>query len=256
MLSPLAIYIAALVAALYVLGPIAVRWTFRFAARCRPSEVPLSELPAKVAALFEQRIPEIRELGFQLIGCYDCGTLASDTHSYMAYFCNRRTNDFANVSATVTPKQTASYMEFSTHFKNGLVIETNTNHVLPLTPASSDVRVFRFPEIQDARTLLHTHHQFVDKYALGLWAHGEARGVEIQRLVRVIENYGPRHARIGYMTLAKDGHSYQLTWKGAFLMTWRGLWPVSLFRRILHRHAMQSELRSLAAGGVTALQKA
>ena len=256
MLSPIAMYIAALAGGLYLLGPLAVRWTFRFEARCRPSKKHLQELPAKVAVLFEQRIPEIRELGFEFIGCYDCGALSNETHSYVAYFCNRRTNDFANVSAIVTPKQTAGYLEFSTYFKNGLCIETNTNCVLPLTPPNPHVHVFRLPEIQDARTLLHTHHQFVDKYAPGLGAQGEPRGEEIHRLVRVVENYGPRHARIGYMRLAEDGHCYQLTWKGACLMTWRGLWPLSLFRRIIHRHAMQSELRSLAASGVAALQKA
>jgi hypothetical protein len=256
MLSPILMYIAALVGGLYLLGPLAVRWTFRFTARCRPSEIPLQKLPANVAALFEQRIPEIRELGFEFIGCYDCGALTNETHSYVAYFCNRRTNDFANVSAIVTPKQTDGYLEFSTQFKNGLWIETNTNRMLPLTPLNPDVYVFRFPEIQDARTLLHTHHQFVDKYAPGLWAQGEPRGEEIHRLVGVVENYGPRHVRIGYMRLASDGHSYQLTWKGAFLMTWRGLWPVSLFRRIMHRNAMRSELRSLAASHIAALQKA
>ena len=252
----MAIYVAALVAGPYLLCPLAVRWTFRFAARCRPSQLPLRQLPGTVATLFAQRIPEIRELGFELIGTYDCGALANETHSYISYFCNRRTNDFANVSAVVTPKRTASYLEFSTQFKNGQWIETNTNHVLPLTPSSPDIRVFRFPEIQDARTLLHTHHQFVDKYAPGLWAQGEPRGQEIQRLVRVVENYGRRHERIGYMRLAEDGQSYQLTWKGAFLMTWRGLWPVSRLRRLIHRHAMHSELRSLSATGVTALQKA
>jgi len=249
-------YIAALAGSLHLLGPLVVRWTFRFAARCRPSEVPLRELPGTIATRFAQRVLEIRELGFELIGTYDCGALTNETRSYVAYFCNRRTNDFANVSAIITPKQTASYLEFSTQFKNGLWIETNTNRVLPLTPPNPDVRVFRFPEIQDARTLLHTHHQFVDKYAPGLWAQGEPRGEEIHRLVRVVENYGPRHARIGYMRLAEDGQNYRLTWKGAFLMTWRGLWPVSLCRRIIHRNAMQSELRSLAGSGVAALQKA
>jgi hypothetical protein len=164
-------------------------------------------------------------------------------------------NDFANVSATTTPKQTASYLEFSTRFKHALAIETNTNAVLPLTPASPDVKVFRFPEIRTHGRCC-TPNQLVDKYASGLCPQGEPRGAEIQRLVRVVEHYGPRHARIGYMRFAPDRHSYAPTSKGAFLITWRGLWPVSLFRRGLHRHAMHSELRSLSSTGVAALEKA
>jgi hypothetical protein len=72
----------------------------------------------------------------------------------------------------------------------------------------------------------------------------------------MLENYGPRHARIGYMALAEDGQSYRLIWKGAFLMTWRGLWPTALLRRVLQRHAMQLELDLLEGRGVTARQKA
>jgi hypothetical protein len=240
----------------YVLGPLAVHWTYRFAARCRPSEISLGALPEAIAVLYAKRIPGIQELGFELAGCFDCGSLAPDTHSYVAYFYNRRTNDYANLSALVSPKGVASYLEFSTRFANGLVLETNTNRVLPLSPANPDNKVFRFPEIQDARTLLQTHRQIVEKYAAGLRPQAEPRGAEIARYVRVVENYGPRHSQIGYMRLGEDSESYTLTWKGAFLMTWRRLWPVSFVRNWAHRHAMNSELHSLETSDVAALQKA
>jgi hypothetical protein len=183
--------IALLLIGIYVLGPLAVHWTYRFSARCRPSQISLGELPPPVATLFQKRIPEIRDLGFELTGCFDCGALAAETNSYVAYFCNRRTSDFANISVLVSPVGTASYLEFSTRFTNGLVLETNTNRVVPLAPLSPENRVFRFPEIRDARTLLETHRQVVEKYAFNLRPETEPRGAEIQRYVRVIENYGP-----------------------------------------------------------------
>jgi len=250
------IFIAAFIVAIYVLGPLAVHWTFRSAARCNPSEVSLGALPEPIAMLFLKRIPELQELGFELNGCFDCGCLVSETHSYIAYFCNRRTNDFANVTVQVSPKSIASYLEFSTRFTNGLVLETNTNRVLPLTPLSRETRVFRFPEIQDARTLLHTHRQIIAKYAPQLRPQAEPRGEEIARFVRAVENYGPRHRALGYMYLAEDAQWYKLTWKGAFLMTWRGLFPMSFVRNWIHRHAMNSELHSLQASEVASLQKA
>jgi hypothetical protein len=247
--------IAALVFAIYLIGPLAVLWTYRFAARCRASEVSLAELPEPVALLFAKRIPELRELGFELTGCFDCGCLASEAHSYVAYFCNRRTNDFANVTAMASPASITSYLEFSTRFTNGLVLETNTNRVLPLTPMNPNTRVFRFPDIHDAQTLLHTHRQIIEKHASALRVESEPQGAEIGRFVRMVENYGPRHSQMGYMRLAKDGQSYRLTWKGAFLMTWRGLFPVSFVRNWIYRHAMNSELHSLQTSEVAALQK-
>jgi hypothetical protein len=256
MFDSIAIDVAAVVAAAYLLSPLAVHWTFRFASRCDLAEVSLENLPQQIASLLSERIPEIQELGFALTGCFDCGALAGETHSYVAYFCNHRTNEFANVSVLVSPTQTHSYVEFSTRFTNGQAVETNTNDVLPLTPLDANTRVFRFPEILDATTLLQTHRQLVEKYAVGLWPQAEPRGGEILRLVRVIENYGPRHSQIGYMRLADDRRSYRLTWKGAFLMTWRGMWPVSLVRRWVHHRAMYAELHALENSRVRELQKA
>ncbi len=256
MLDNLWIYAATGVGLLHVAGPMVVRSAYRFAAKCNPVEIATGDLPAAVAGVVVPRVAEMEGLGFALAGCYDCGELAIQTRTYVAYFCNRATNDFANVTAMVTPRGVASYFEFSTRFSNGQAIETNTNRVLPLTPGNPDVRVFRFAEIGDAKALYLMHRRLLEKYAMGLWPQGEAKGQEIQRWVRTVENYGPRHAKIGYMSLAEDGASYRLTWKGALLVAWRGLWPASLLRKIHERHAMDEERRELEVSGIAALQKA
>jgi hypothetical protein len=248
--------IAAFLGALHLVGPALLRYTMRFSAHCDAKEVSLEDLPAEAAMQIRSRVPELGVLGFERLGCYDCGSLTNETHSYIAYFCNRSTNDFASVSVMVTPKKAAGYLEFSTGFTNGMILETNTNGTLPLTPADPARRIFRFPKIQKAEALYGVHRQLMEKYAAGLWAQAEPKGEEWRRFVRAIENYGPRHARIGYMELAEDGKSYKLTWKGACLMTWRGLWPTSILRRFIQRHAMQGELESLEVRGITALQKA
>jgi hypothetical protein len=248
--------LAAVLGALHLLGPAALRYTMRFSARCNPTKVSLDSLPEEVAALFRPRIPEMESLGFEWLGSYDVGSLTNETHSYIAYFCKRSTSDFASVCALTTPKKTASYLEFSTSFTNGMNLETNTNSMLPLTPPDPQHRVFRFPKVQTAEALYRYHHQLLEKYAGGLWAQSESRGEELQRYVRIIENYGPRHVRIGYMQWSEDNESYKLTWKGACLMTGRGLWPMSMFRRLFQRHAMQMELDALEVRGITALQKA
>lgn len=85
---------------------------------------------------------------------------------------------------------------------------------------------------------------------------GEPRDSEIHRLVRVFENYGPRHMKIGYMKLTKDGSAYRLTWKDAFLLAWRGLSSASVVRRTLERRAMRVERHELEGREVAAPQKA
>jgi len=247
---------AILLGSMYLMAPMAVRSGSRFAAHCKPVRVPVEELPREVSVYIESQIPQMQSLGFEFLGCYDCGVLASNTQSFSAYFCNRTTNDFANITVATSPQRTVGYFEFSTRFGNGLTLETNTNSVLPLTPDNPEVRVFRFSEIKEPRELYQVHKRLTEKYANGQWAQGEPKGQEIQRLVRVLENYGPRQAMMGYMYLAPDGETYLLTWKGAILMTWRGLWPSALIRRAIHKYEMRAELQSLHVRGVPALQKA
>jgi hypothetical protein len=240
----------------HVVGPIALRSTFRFATRCEPVSVTLEEMSPETSSQFAPRIPQMQSLGFELIGCYNCGEMASDAKSFVAYFVNRQTNDFSNVTEVVSPGKVAGYFEFSTRLTNGTRIETNTNSILPLTPNNPDYRVFRFPKISEPQALYDVHRQLLAKYATGFGAQGEPLGQEIQRLVRVVEQYGARHEKIGYMYLADGGAHYRLTWKGACLMTWRALWPTVLVRRILYRQQMNSELQELHLSGETALQKA
>ncbi len=247
---------AAVIGVLHVAGPVALHSTFRYARKITLSRLSTKELPKEVAKRMEPRIAEMESLRFALVGCYDCGELTLQTRTYVAYFCNRTTNDFANVTAVVTPRGVGSYFEFSTRFSSGMVLETNTNKTLPLTPGNPGVRVFRFADVAVPETLYAMHRQLLEKYAAGMWPAEEPKGQEIQRLVRVLENYGPRHEKIGYMALAEDGESYRLTWKGAFLMAWRGLWPASLLRRMTERHAMKVERHELEVSGVAALQKA
>ena len=246
---------AILVGAMHVIAPAVVRNGFRFAARCKPLTVPVEELPKEVAAYIVPRILQMQNLGFELLGCYHCGMLTSNTQRYVAYFLKRSTNDFANITVATSPQKIAAYFEFSTCFSNELTVETNTNRALPLTPDNPGTRVFRFPKIKELDALYKLHLQLIEKYAAGQWAQGEPKGQELKRLVNVIENYGPRHSKAGYMVLGKDGETYRLTWKGAFLMTWRGLWPTSLVRKALQRKTMHSELQALAVSAVTGLQK-
>jgi len=247
---------AVLVGALHLTAPAVVRSGFRFAARCKPIVVSVDQLPKEVASYIVPRIPQMENLGFELLGCYDFGVLAGDSRRYVAYFLKRSTNDFANVTVASSPQKIATYFEFSTRFANGLTLETNTNHVLPLTPDNPDIQVFRFPEISEPQALYRLHLRLIQKHASGQWAQGERKDQELGRLVNVVENYGPRHAKLGYMFLAKNGCTYRLTWKGALLMTWRGLWPTSLVRKSLQRKTMQSELQALPVRAVTKPQKA
>ena len=256
MFESIAWYAPAVAGAVYLLTPLVVHNSFRLAARCRIEAIPLDRLPKEIYEEIRRRISEFANLGFELVGTFDCGALTNETHSYVAYFCNHTTNEFANVTAMATLEGTASYFEFSSRFSNGRSIETNTNGILPLMPANPEIRVFRFASVEEPQKLLHLHRQLAEKYAPGLCALGEPRDAEIQRYARTIERSGQRLAETGYMKVDENGDGFRLTWKGAIRMAWLGLWPVTFFRKTIYRHAMQMELQSLQTRTEAALQKA
>ena len=256
MLETLLLDTAALFGLLHLAGPIALRQTFRFFGQCQPQLIAAGELAPEVAACLVPLTWGMESLGFELAGTYDLGKQSPHTRKFVAYLCNRTTNDYANVTVFVSPGMVDSYFEFSTSFSTGLTLETNNNDVLPLTPGAATTQVFRFSSIREPSALFQLHRQLIGKYAAGAWAVPEIKGQEIQRLVRTIENYGPRHIQLGYMKRSRDDKSYELTWKGAVLMAWRTLWPTSVVRWLAHRQKMRAELRSLEMRGVAALQKA
>jgi hypothetical protein len=247
---------AAILGLLHVIAPVAVRSTFRFSAHCQPRLVPTQKLAPEVAAHIAPRVAQLESLGFEFLGCYDFGELVAHTNKIVAYFCNRNTNDFASIMVSSATGNCSSYLEFSTTFSKGLTLETNCNDTLPLTPDAPRTMIFRLSSITEPRALYRLHRQLIDKHAAGAWAMPETKDQEIMRLVRSIENYGPRHAKIGYMHPSPDGKSYRLTWKGAAFIAWRGLWPASMLRKIIRRQELREELQSLEVRGVAALQKA
>lgn len=242
--------------AIYLLTPFVLHSSFRLAARCKCEPIALDLLPQEISAEVRKRIAEFSSLGFELAGTYDCGSLASGTHSFVAYFCNHATSEFANVTAMATSDGPASYIEFSSRFADGRTIETNSNGILPLLPTNPATAVFRFAEIQEPRALLKLHRRLTEKYAPGMCALGEPREEEIQRYVRTIEGVGPRLAKSGFMRATGGGEAYELTWKGAIHVAWLGLWPMTFLRKSIHRHAMQLELHTLETRTEAALQKA
>jgi len=256
MLDTILLNATALVGVLHIAGPIALHRTFCFAARCPPNMISLEEPSAEVTQHILPLVPQLEALGFEFLGCYDFGEISTHTRTIVGYFCNRGTNDFANATVSCAPGATDSYLEFSTSFSNGLTLETNNNGVLPLTPDAERTLVLRFPETQKLSQLYGLHRQLIERHAANVCAVPETKGREITRLVRRFENYGPRHAKLGYMKLSRDGGSYRATWKGAALMAWRAMLPAALLRHFLAREQMRAALHSLEVRGVAALQKA
>ena len=144
---------AGLVGAIYLLSPFVAHTVYRFASRSRFDAVSLDSLPDEIREEFGGRISEFASLGFEPLGCFDSGSLVSETQSYVAYFShNERIRE---------PKRDGNARrsrvllgDLFPVLANGRSIDTNTNGILPVMPGNPDVQVFRFPAVENPRTLL------------------------------------------------------------------------------------------------------
>jgi hypothetical protein len=236
--------------------PVVVRAGYRFSASCKGTRLSVNQLPAEAAELIASRMPALEALGFHIAGCCDFGQLAMETRTVVASFMNSQTQESANIWLSVSAGKTSAYLEFSTQIPSGILLETNSNGILPLAPENQEIRVFRFPEIVTVAKLHQVHRQIVAKYSGGPWTGSEPQGDAIERITRTLEGYGPRLCKLGHLRLNENGNSFGLTWKGAFRVALNGIWPVSAIRRLAARHEMRNELRSLEVHGLARLQKA
>ena len=151
--------------ALFLLGSIVLRATFRFKAKLDPQLVPRESFPPDVQQFIAPRVAAITGLGFEPVGYINLGTMAGGTQSFMALFSNSRTLEWADVSVVKSATKMAGYTEFITRCSNDSQVDTNTSSTAPVLFPSPSYHVFRFPQVKDAFTLYRAHRMLVQDLA-------------------------------------------------------------------------------------------
>jgi hypothetical protein len=236
--------------ALFLLGPIVLRVTFRFKAKLDPQLVPRESLPPDVQQFMAPRVAAITGLGFEPVGYINVGTMAGSTQSFMALFSNSKTLEWADVSVVKSTKQMKGYSEFITRCSDDAQVDTNTNATAPVLFPWPSYHIFRFPQIKDAFTLYRVHRLLVQQNTGGSRPELPPKGQELAELKRRLERYGVRQQESGYMYLDDAGQYFRLTWKGAILGGWRSIWPISMVRNFLMQNQSQTQLRTLGVAQV------
>jgi len=236
--------------ALFLLGPIVLRVTFRFKAKLDPQLVSRESLPPDVQQFIAPRVAAMTGLGFEPVGYINVGTMAGSTQSFMALFSNSKTLEWADVSVVKSAKQLKGYSEFITRCSDDAQVDTNTNSTAPVLFPWPSYHIFRFPQIKDAFTLYRVHRMLVQQNTGGSRPELPPKGQELAELKRRLERYGVRQQERGYMYLDAAGEYFRLTWKGAILGAWRSIWPISMVRNYLMQNQSQTRLRSLGVAQV------
>jgi hypothetical protein len=231
----------------YALSPLVIAATSKVKANIEPREIGPQDFPAKLAGFFETQAQALEQIGFHrtaYLRVPETVTGASARmESYVVTMFNRETGDGAVITAILNvasgiQQVTTQYVELSTRYPDGRMFDTlNTQQLGAFARIPSETKT-RLPGENDPR-LLYALHRFV----IG-------RNNVSGRPLSTVENdagawLAKEHVgsldgqvRRGRYYLSKRTNEYRPTLKGAFLMSWGLMWPMSFFRRsAMHRRA-------------------
>jgi hypothetical protein len=193
------------------------------------------EFPAQLAVYFEAQASALEPLGFHRVAYFRMPK-SGPGHNYCILMLNRETGDSAMVSAIMevaggVERVSTQYLEFSTRYPDGRLFDTLNSSSLSIFARVASETKTRVPSVTDPRQLYALHRFVIAR------ANVAGRPVTFDQSTAADHLNAERRetltaqVRSGrfYWNTADD--TYRRTLKGAYLMTWSLMWPISIFRR-------------------------
>jgi hypothetical protein len=253
----LALIVLALAGAYYLLLPLVVLRSQRMRADADivifdPAAAPL---PPSLAAYFDGAASRLADVGFRRLANLAIPKALTNARAVLQVYVNEQSSDAAIVNAvfggpTAAPAAIqVQYVEFISRFRGSslLLLETNSNPVVGVFGATPQRLTFRFPHVQNVGALFGLHQTLLRKHAGGM-----------RKTLRVMEEFGgdavaylrqavlleefQKQEATGYLRRDVTGDCWRPTFKGAYLMAWKLLWPIKqIALSRMRRKALQLE---------------
>ena len=173
--------------------------------------------------------------------------------AFLTLFENRPARVLARLLTLYTGRGKAlkrrTLLVFSTEFADGTEIATNNSRVLSNSPPCPWRTIVNVPDVQDARELYRIHTDVVAHLAPRSQPCDPVQGDPVGCQQAYTNRERARFVECGYMYLDPDADCYRATWKGAVLMAWKLIWPVSAVRRARLRRRTEALLRACRGSG-------
>ncbi len=232
------------VALLNLLGPLFVKKVQKLPARIRFTAHDENEFLLNREEEFNQLDSEIKNIGFEYIGSSYMKDTNAETN--FSLYTNETDMTCALVVSIVSSVKTITYVEFSQLYEDGSMLDVfNATQVSPFP--DMDVKIaLRYPDIKSPKELYNIFlriKNYLKNTALPM-AYDKSKGF------KHIEDFMARESD----ELVKRGYCYNeidsdgkrsLTWKGAYLLTWRSVFPGNRIRDFIDRSYAARVLRNL-----------
>jgi hypothetical protein len=188
-------------------------------------------------------IDELTELGFDVRGHWRHIGHSTAT-AKITLLENPQTLDVAKILVHTAGTRRHLTLAFQTRFDDGTELATANNQVTAGLPSLPGITVLWLPEVRDALQLLRVHSQV--RHRLGVDKRRRSVGQDpVAFLLEGQQRMFDHQVKTGYYYLDEARGVYRPTWKGAFLITWRLLWPIRPLFRAWRRRPTHRLLREL-----------
>jgi hypothetical protein len=243
-----------------LIGPIVVRRKLQQPARpvLEPIDPANGDLPGPVERFFEYVARALSSEGFEVLGYFYVGRQVVNVKALIAYLEKPTTQEGA-LAAVIYLKIgeklyqiTANRVEFFTRFLDDVSVATNNGRVIGIFGRVPGRTFVQFVGEDDLSRLYRLHRAMVDRFGSNSrpLVRGNADVAEYLcgTMVRELDD----QVQTGYYFRDVEADLYCPTWKGAILMTWKLLWPISWIRRA-RVHLRAARLRREAEAQLSAL---
>lgn len=256
----LAIMVIGGIALLYLGGPILIYATARHDAAPRLVTFGFGErqIPVAVDDFFRRVVILLEPEGFEVVQGLYLPNQVANVKAMFLMLVNRAAGDSALASAFYGKnahggmKLVTSYVEFTTRFRDGTVLDTNDNAFMAGARRTREKMVtYRFPQVRDPARLYQVHQALVRRDAPAsqkvLRLDSEFHGDAAAYLAAVIVEDYQLQVKEGWMQLAEHGTKYRMTLWGAYILCWKELWPI---KPLMKAKAKRESTQLLAELGV------
>jgi hypothetical protein len=252
--EPLLILLLLVILVPYLLGPIKVRNDVTISADPKilpfPPEDP--SLPAEVAGYFHNVSESLHPLGFDVATGLAVPSATPQVKLVVLVFANRKEKIFSYTAAFFVGKHLkATELLFSTRWTDGTVVMTQNCPTLGVFGPRPGFVKHSLPMVTDAARLYRIHLALEERHGgdgprvlrLDEECQGDAAAYLARTMIEEVQN----EVENGNYYLSEAEGVYRMTWKGAFLMTWKQLPPfinVRMWQRMSKARRVLAEVEA------------
>lgn len=193
---------------------------------------------------------QMQALGFELIGYFGYN-VQTNVNVLLAYLVHRKNGD-AGIAVVMETSAgiKAQTVEFATRFFDQSSITTGNSRKPGVFIQPRTKPVYHFPWIVNPARLYDIHQQLILRDKLGIPKDPPEPGHEQERLLEGMRAEMKDQLERGILRLGASGAYYHPTLWGAYLMTWKLLFPVKQIRVAIKTSKAQRLERSLIEGRI------